>query len=429
MVVEMSGSHNPSPSALSLLAPALIVSALGATSGAQEQPKQPPPLDEREAVAGAPPGAWSREQRPAGWIVLETHSFQLQSRLGKELTAALGRHLDALLELYRELLPSPAGGARLVVKLLADEDEYRAYVGPFSAGAAPGARFGRYDAGPGEVVAWNTRLVLGRNELAAALRLDLDRVTTLTYGENQDVLQLTDAATRAYTPDLAAVLARCCWRQYLDRRVWPEDDPELPAWLVLGLAEHAATASADAQGRVRTGPNAARIRELGWMVLEGDTRPLLELLRPEPGTPAFDVGPAPAAQGWSLIHFLLTSDDPQRRQLLPRLLAEIGRTDDYERAAGTVFAEVDLERLHADWQAWAASLPVHDPLLELARRYGDKVRPEQLTGDADLKRRYSWLWSRRNAPQPENPLRDTQPPVAPEPTAPPSDRPPPDDHP
>jgi len=426
MVVEMNGSHNPSPSALSLLAPVLIVSALGSTSGAQEQP---PPLDEREALAGAPPGAWSREQRPAGWSVLETRSFELQSRLGKQPTAALAGHLDSLLELYRELLPSPAGGERLVVKLLADEDEYRAYVGPFSAGAVSGARFGRYDAGSGEVVAWNTRLVLGRNELATALRLDSDRVTTLTYGENQAVLQLTDAATRAYTPDLGAVLARCCWRQYLDRRVWPKGAPELPAWLVQGLAEHAATASADAQGRIRTGSNTARIRELGWMLVEGDTRPLFELLRPEPGTPAFDVGPAPPAQGWSLIHFLLTSDDPQRRQLLPRLLAEIDRTDDYERSAGTVFAEVDLERLHADWQAWAASLPVDDPLHELARRYGDKVRPEQLTGDADLKRRYSWLWSRRNAPQPENPLS----PAVPRPVDPPSDGPPsgppPDEHP
>ena len=395
MVVEMSAAHNPSPSALTRIAPALILAmlvVLGTTTAGQEHPA---PDDEHAALADAPPGAWGRERRPAGWIVLDTRGYQLQSRLGKEPTAALGRHLDALLELDRDLLPGPSRGERLVVKVLADEAEYKAYVGP-----GKGGRFGRYDADSGEVVAWNTRLVLGRSELTTGLRVDPDRTTTLTYGENQSVIQLADAATRAYTPDVGSVLARCCWRQYLHERVWPEGGPALPAWLELGLAEHLATALPDARGRIRTGPSAGRIRELRWMLLDGDTRPLLELLRPAPDAPAFDAGPAPAAQGWSLIHFLLTSEDPARRDLIPRLMRELAQSGQYERSAAAAFGEVDVERLQADWQAWAVALTADDPLLDLARRYGDKVRPDQLTGDADLKRRYGWLWYRRNGPQP-----------------------------
>ncbi|HZL98898.1 MAG TPA: hypothetical protein VFD43_01485, partial [Planctomycetota bacterium] len=209
------------------VAVALVVAAPAASRAAQLEPSP----GERAQVVEVPAGAWSGDEVPAGWSLLETRSFQLQSRLDRERTAALGRHLDSLLELYRGLLPASARSDRLVVKVLADEDEYRAY-------GKPASRFGRYDEESGEVVVWNTRLVLGQPELTAAIRLDPDRVTTLTFAENQAVLHLADRATLAYTPDLGGVLGRLCWRQYLDQWVWPRDPPALPAWLEQGLAEH-----------------------------------------------------------------------------------------------------------------------------------------------------------------------------------------------
>jgi len=379
----------PRPLVASALAIALGASLLAATSGAQRASSGA----ERSRIAGVPAGAWSEGLIPEGWIVVATRSYQLQSRLDRERTVALGRHLEALLGLFRALIPVPTGPPPLVVKLFADEDEYRAY-------GHPAERFGRYDPGSGEVVAWNTRLVLGRSELAAAIRLDPDRAGSLTFAENQGVLHLADTATRAETPDLGAVLARCCWRQYLGQRVWPEGGPELPPWIERGLAEYFATATPDARGRYRTGPNEARIRDLRWLLLEDGVRPLAPLLRPEADTPAFDAGTGPAAEGWSLIEFLLASDEAGRRQLVPALLADLRRTGSFQRSAREVFADVDLERLQLDWQAWAGELECDDPLAELARSYGDRVRPDQLTGDVDIRRRYGWLWSRRHGPQP-----------------------------
>jgi hypothetical protein len=106
------------------------------------------------------------------------------------------------------------------------------------------------------------------------------------------------------------------------------------------------------------------------------------------------------AQGWSLVYFLLEAGDASWRPLVPRLLAELGRTRRYEQSAATVFADVDLERLQSQWLTWAQGLRAADPLADLARDFGDKVRPEQLTGDEDLKRQYGWLWRRRGGPQP-----------------------------
>ncbi|HZL98994.1 MAG TPA: hypothetical protein VFD43_01975, partial [Planctomycetota bacterium] len=167
--------------------------------------------------------------------------------------------------------------------------------------------------------------------------------------------------------------------------------------------EHFATAAPGPRGRARTGLNAARLRELPWLLLDGETRSLGELLSPDAGTPPFEAGPGPAAQGWSLVHFLLASEEPRRRLLVPGLLAELRRGARLGPAAAAVFEDVDLEQLQADWQAWAASQPCDDPLADLARRYGDKVRPDQLTGDQDLERRYAWLWRRRDGPQPGDP--------------------------
>ena len=400
-MVAVLSARNDRSLALTLVAPALVV-VLGATSAGQRAEHGVGRGAELESVAGAPAGAWGRELTPPGWIVIETRSYQIQSRLGRETTAALGRHLEELLDLYRALLPSPQRTERLVVKVLADEAEYKAYGGSAGSGGAS-TRHGHYDRQSGEVVVWNTRLVLGRAELATAIGPDPDRVHTLTFAENQAVLHLADDATLAYTPDLGDILARWCWRQYVDLRVWPQGAPALPVWLEAGLAEHFAAARTDARGRYQAGLNAARVRDLGWVLVQGDARPLAELLGPAGDAPAFDVGPAPPAQGWSIVHFLLTSDEAGRRELLPRLLAEAASGASYEKARAKSVAGLDLERLQSDWQVWAGSLQGDDPLGELARRFGDKLRPEQMTGDDDLEARYRWLWNRRRMPQPGDP--------------------------
>lgn len=417
MLVEMNGTHDgPSapPSALpsatarasshgerdtrrrrvarALAAPAaaaLLVALLCGTASAQRKPPAPRGIEE---VTRAPVGEWTRERVPAGWILIETRTYQLQSRLDAERTSLLGRHLELLFSLYRDLAPAPASTQRLVVKLLADEEEYRAY-------GKGGSRYGRYDSDSGEVVVWNTRVILGRGEVPSGIKLARDRVHTLTFGQNQSVLHLIDEATLAYTPDLSAVLARYTWRQYLDQRLWPEGGPELPAWLDQGLAEYFASANADTRDNGKMPLNPARVRELGWLRLDGEARPVAGVLLPAEDDPPFAVGPGPLAQGWSLVYFLLEEGDANWRPLVPQLLEQLELKRSYRQVAEAVFAHVDFKRLQNEWEAWAQGLQVADPLARLARDFGDKVRPEQLVGDEDLRKQYSWLWRRRGGPQ------------------------------
>ncbi len=49
----------------------------------------------------------------------------------------------------------------------------------------------------------------------------------------------------------------------------------------------------DARGKYRTGPNADRIKDLGWLLVQGDARPLAQLLAPQGDEPPFEVGPGP----------------------------------------------------------------------------------------------------------------------------------------
>jgi hypothetical protein len=96
------------------------------------------------------------------------------------------------------------------------------------------------------------------------------------------------------------------------------------------------------------------------------------------------------AQGWSMVHFLLKSDDARRRELIPRLLKDFKDTKNFVKSTDKVFKGLDLAELDKEWIGWLLLQPFDDPLLDAARELGAKVPVTDLKGEARLIKAYGW---------------------------------------
>jgi hypothetical protein len=96
------------------------------------------------------------------------------------------------------------------------------------------------------------------------------------------------------------------------------------------------------------------------------------------------------AQGWSMVHFLLKSDDERRRALIPKLLKDFKDTKNFVKSTDKVFKGLDLDELDKEWIGWLLQQPFDDPLLDAAREFGAKVLAEDLEGEARLIKAYGW---------------------------------------
>ena len=69
--------------------------------------------------------------------------------------------------------------------------------------------------------------------------------------------------------------------------------------------------------------------------------------------------PAGYAEGWALCQFLLHSDNPRYRQVIPTFVRLVKDDTNMKKVTERAFAGIDLGKLEADWKAWVltAKLP------------------------------------------------------------------------
>jgi len=95
------------------------------------------------------------------------------------------------------------------------------------------------------------------------------------------------------------------------------------------------------------------------------------------------------AQGWSMVQFLMQSPDPARRELIPRLIKDFKDSKNFVKSTDKIFKKQDLAALDQEWIGWLLTLPLSDPLLTLAREFGDRLKP----GSAALVLLVEHLWA------------------------------------
>jgi len=327
-----------------------------------------------------PPGKWNLGRVPAGWVLVQTSDYQLQSHCGKPKAVALGGHLQSMLELYRRFLPMRRSMDTFVVKLFHDRREFLRYAGEDESSD----NVGYWDPGHRELVAYDTGIILGHRDIPAQIGLAVGAADRLTFTQRQRLDPLFDAVTDAYVADTARVLSHEGWHQYL--HAYAVSDVPMPAWLDEGIADWFATATRDSDRDATHGyrigeVNQSRLRALRRAMALGTTVSFGTMLGYEQAQYYADAE-ASYAQGWSMVHFLMQHVSKSHREIIPRLLADLRDSKNFKASTETAFRDVDLDALDAEWASWALREPVKDPMAELAREAAGHLRASDFVADA-----------------------------------------------
>lgn len=345
------------------------------------------------AVAGderVKEGQWSKHDVPKGWTLLETEHYQVQCALGPETTRKLAEHQEHMLTLYEQFMPTRRKLETFILKVFPDKKSYCEYSG-FKLDTSAVAY---YNQGNKELVGYDCGFVFGKRTIPDALHLRPSTGDELTDKDRQRIGELCAAATDAYTFDLANVLAHEGWHQYF--HFYTVSWVPMPQWLDEGVGDYFFTAPQNMKdGKVAEykvgGIFPHRLRKIRRGLEEGDYTPF---------EPFIDIDQEAYydpkrigvnyAQGWSMVYFLLQNPNPTRRELIPRLIKDFKDTKNFQKSTDKVFKGEDYDQLGRDWIGWLLSQPVDDPLLTMAREFGDRLKPEALEGDQRYIDVYKW---------------------------------------
>lgn len=330
------------------------------------------------------PGVWSQRGTPDGWLVVERGAYQFQSRLPRATTDALAEHVAAMGALYDTVLRGRSTKRRVAVKLFDHGEAFVAYGGVQGLVAYA-------DLDAPELVAFDEGVVLGERHVPTPARLSPSAVFT---GDERDAIgALLERVGDEYLHDVGESLAHEAWHVHVDTVL---DRALLPLWLDEGLADVFAVAdpSGDAPQLDAARTNPERLRRLRRAVLDRATIPLEEFVRLDARRFARD-RELSYAMSWGLTHFLLHHDDPARRDIPREILTAVAAKRSRAQAVSAAFDDVDFDQLEREFAVWVRRLPNDDPLDELAERFGDRLRADDLTAPEHVLEAYTWARERR----------------------------------
>jgi hypothetical protein len=329
-------------------------------------------------------GKWNPKKPPPGWVVVETEHYQVQSQCGKQKAEALSAHLESMLELYRTFLPTRRKLDGFVLKLFKDGKAFKEYSGSEA--------LAYYSQGAGELVGYDTGVVLGRRDVPAQIRLKPGAGAELSPERLARLSRLFEETTDAYTMDTARILSHEGWHQYF--HFYTVSIVTMPSWLDEGVGDYFFMASRDEQndhlGGYRLGDiNDHRVRSLQRAFVDGTSVSFEELLAFEQSQYYTNPG-AFYAQGWSMVQFLMHHEDPALRVLIPKLIKDFKDTKNREKSTAKVFKGIDMDELDRTWVGWVLAQKPADPLRALAREFGKELSPRDLEGEPRWLTVYEW---------------------------------------
>jgi len=330
-------------------------------------------------------GKWNPKKAPPGWVVVETDHYQVQSQCGKDKALLLSAHLESMLELYEQFLPTRRKLDGFVLKLFKDRQAFRDYGGSQNAVAY-------YNQGEGELVGYDTGIVLGKRDIPAQFGLVAGVAKDFTPESQARLTQLFEEITDAYTMDTARVLSHEGWHQYF--HFYTTSIVTMPAWLDEGVGDYFFMASRDEQnggkGGYRLGDlNHNRMRVLQRAFIDGTSVSFQKML----GFAQEQYYENPSvsyAQGWSMVQFLMHHEDAARRALIPKLIKDFKDTKNFPKSTAKLFKGIDMDELDRQFVGWVLQQQPVDPLKSLAREFGDKLKTSDFTGETRLVPVFDW---------------------------------------
>jgi hypothetical protein len=330
------------------------------------------------------PGKWNPKKPPKGWVVFESKHYQVQSQCGKAKAQALAAHLESMLEIYADFLPTRRKLDMFVLKLFKN----RAAFVEYGKNENAVAYYSKYD---GELVGYDTGIILGKRDIPAQLFLDVGIADRFTLTERQGLDPHFEAITDAYVMDTARVLSHEGWHQYF--HFYTVSIVDMPSWLDEGVGDYFFMATRDDQptgSDYRLGDlNQGRLRVL-QRAMEDGTTVTFERLMDFVQQDYYSNASVYYAQGWSMVHYLMQNPDPKYRELIPELIRDFKDTKNFRKSTDKVFKGLDLKQLDRDWIGWVLSQTSVDPMRHLVREYGTKLKSKELVGEKRWLAVYDW---------------------------------------
>ncbi len=344
-------------------------------------------------------GPWHKRDVPKGWSTVDTEHYQVQSEIGADVAQRLGDHLESMLLLYGDFMPTRRKLETFVLKVFKDKKGYCEYSNlPPDTGAVA-----YYRKDTKELVGYDCGFIFGQRTTPTLLRLKPTTGNELSGADIERIGKLLEGATDAYTMDLSRVLSHEGWHQYF--HFFTVSWVTMPSWLDEGLGDYwfMATPDATAKHGFRVGDmNWHRLRRLRRALEDGSTATFEALMDFEQQDYYSNPG-VYYAQGWSMVHFLMQHPDPEHRELIPKLIKDFKDTKNFRKSTDKVFKKHDLATVEREWIGWLLQQPIEDPLLLLAREFGTRVKLTDLDGEQRLIDVYKWYLEHPGYPGPAEP--------------------------
>ncbi len=302
-------------------------------------------LAAQAANQGIKPGPWSARHAPEGWIIHETDHYQIQSECPLEKAKRLGDHMESMMGVYIRMFPTDRSLKQFPMKLFKDQKGFLAYGNELNLRVGPGTG------------AWYTP--------------DYREMVCYDTGKWQDEVKAKAAETgpsaadkppsrrdkmeELYGMDILGAAAHEGWHQYFHRYVtsWVE----LPSWINEGMGDYLYCAVPKATKGRKAIPaelgamNAMRLPIVRYAIKEGDHVPIAELVRYTKDQ--YYRNPSVCyAQGWAICHFLMHSDNPRYRQVVPTFVKLVKNDTNMTTVTDAAFKGIDFNKLEEEWKAW-----------------------------------------------------------------------------
>lgn len=267
-----------------------------------------------------------------GWSRLETPHYTIHYNTPRDRAELLGKHLEAILNLYMQTIGSPDHKFRCTVRFFNTQEEFEFY-GKLGPGVAA-----YYSPAQREIVAYRYP----------------EKENKIKMSETKETVTLSRSADKNDEPTFRIIYHEA-FHQFCDEFFRSFDrEVKVPSWFNEGMGDYF-FGGTWVKGKLEVGVNTWRLKKIYTAVKEGKHVPLKDffvLSRQD----YYNDASLCYAQGWAVCYFLLKTKKPQYLEIFRRLIAQLQRITEGDKATLKALEGIDLAKLEEEWKAFVLKL-------------------------------------------------------------------------
>ena len=266
----------------------------------------------------------------ADWNVLTTKNYIIEFATRPEFATRLGKELEQIMSLYRQVIPSGKGIPKCRVKLFDCEEDFQYY------GQAPGAA-AYWSPMQEEIVAYRFE---GRKVKVGESKEDM------TVAEEKNPEEVT-----------FNIIYHEAFHQYMFYLMGRDRDVYVPSWLNEGMGDYFFGGRWTKSGKFEIGINDWRLETIVKAVKEGKHVPLPEIIKYSQAQYYSNAGLC-YAEGWAMNYFFLSPEGRKKGyQAIPaKMFDALQNSGNWEKATEKAFAGANLKQMDEEFKAFVLSM-------------------------------------------------------------------------